>query len=166
MLEFDFENSVGYWVFAPTHELCRAMNEELAAHGITYRQWEVLAWISKAGEQSQSELAERMCIEPPTLVGVLDRMERDGWIERIPANGDRRKKLVRATPRVEPLWAKMVACAHRVRARAVQTLQPEQLGELRDILTTIRHNLDDASAAADLPASPAAPAAASGIYHP
>ncbi len=117
MLQFDFENSVGYWVFATTHELQRAMNEELAAHGITYRQWEVLAWISMAGEQSQSALAERMSIEPPTLVGVLDRMERDGWIERVPADGDRRKKLIRPTSRVEPLWNRMVACAHRV-ARA------------------------------------------------
>jgi MarR family transcriptional regulator for hemolysin len=164
MLEFDFEKSVGYWVFATTHEMCRAMNEELSAHGITYRQWEVLAWISKAGGQSQSELAERMLIEPPTLVGVLDRMERDGWIERIPADGDRRKKLVRATPRVEPLWAKMVACAHRVRAKAVQNLRPEQLGDLRDILATIRENLNEAGPAAPLPPSPAASAAASGTY--
>ncbi len=164
MLEFDFEKSVGYWVFATTHELCRAMNEELSSHGITYRQWEVLAWISKAGEQSQSELAERMFIEPPTLVGVLDRMERDGWIERVPADGDRRKKLVRATPRVEPLWSKMVACAHRVRTKAVQNLRPEQLAELRDILDTIRENLNEPSDPAPLPPSSSASAAASGTY--
>jgi DNA-binding MarR family transcriptional regulator len=145
MLQFDFEDSVGYWVFATWHELCRAMNEELSAHGITYRQWEVLAWISMAGEQSQSALAERMSIEPPTLVGVLDRMERDGWIERVMADGDRRKKLVRPTARVEPLWLKMVACAHRVRAKAVRGLRPEQLAELRDTLATIRRNLEDVS---------------------
>ena len=82
MLDYDFENSVGYWVFATAHALACAMNEELAAHGITSRQWEVLACISHDGELSQSELAERMHIEAPTLVGVLDRMERDGWIVR------------------------------------------------------------------------------------
>lgn len=159
MLEYDFENSVGYWVFATTHELCRAMNAELSAHGITYRQWEVLAWISKTGCQSQSELAERMFIEPPTLVGVLDRMERDGWIERVPADGDRRKKIVRATPRVEPLWAKMVACAHRVRSRAIQSLQPEQLAQLSEILATIRGNLNSPDPLADWPLVPATVAA-------
>ena len=32
------------------------------------------------GELSQTELAAKMMVEPPTLVGILDRMERDGWI--------------------------------------------------------------------------------------
>jgi DNA-binding MarR family transcriptional regulator len=141
MLHFDFENSVGYWIFATTQDVARAMNEELAAHGITYRQWETLAWVSKDGEMSQSELAERMSIEAPTLVGVLDRMERDGWIQRVPAENDRRKKLIRPTERVEPLWAKMVECAHRVRARATRNLTPEQLTQLRETLNQIRGNL-------------------------
>jgi MarR family transcriptional regulator, transcriptional regulator for hemolysin len=141
MLEFDFENSVGYWVFSTTQEISRAMNDELAAHGITSRQWETLAWVSFAGELSQSELAERMSIEAPTLVGVLDRMERDGWIQRVPAESDRRKKLIRPTTRVQPLWEKMVQCAHRVRARATRGLTPEQLIELRETLALIRTNL-------------------------
>lgn len=162
MLEYDFENSVGYWVFATTHELCRAMNAELSAHGITYRQWEVLAWISKTGSQSQSELAERMFIEPPTLVGVLDRMERDGWIERVPADGDRRKKMVRGTPRVETLWAKMVACAHRVRSRAIRDLQPEQLAQLNEILGTIRSNLDSPDPLTAWPLAPTTATTAGG----
>ncbi len=141
MLEYDFENSVGCWVFSTTQEISRAMNEELAAHGITSRQWETLAWVSFAGELSQSELAERMSIEAPTLVGVLDRMERDGWIQRVPAESDRRKKLIRPTQRVQPLWEKMVQCAHRVRARATRGLTAAQLTQLHDILAHIRTNL-------------------------
>ena len=141
MLQYDFEESVGCWVFTTRHEMSRAMNEELAAHGITYRQWEVLAWISYSGELTQAELAESMSIEAPTLVGVLDRMERDGWIVRVPAENDRRKKLVRATERVEPMWATMIQCAHRVRDRAIQGLSHEQLVTLKEMLATIRNNL-------------------------
>lgn len=141
MLQFDFENSVGYWVFATKHELSRALNDELSAHGITYRQWEVLAWISFSPDLSQCELAENMSIEAPTLVGVLDRMERDGWIQRVPGETDRRRKLIRPTQKVEPLWAKMVDCAHRVRARATEGLSVEQLDQMRDTLATIRANL-------------------------
>src|SRR5438876_4160158 len=113
MLQYDFEKSIGYWIFSAAHEMSRALNEELAAHGITFRQWEVLAMLSLSGEQSQCELAERMRIEAPTLVGVLDRMERDGWIQRIPDESDRRRKLVRPTPQVEPVWNKMIECAKR-----------------------------------------------------
>ncbi len=159
MLQFDFERSVGYWVFATAHEMGCAMNEELQAHGITYRQWEVLAWISYMGELSQTDLAERMGIEAPTLVGVLDRMERDGWIQRIQSETDRRKKLIRPTERVAPVWAETVTCALRVRARATKGLSDEQLRSLRDILAAIRQNLTALPAGASTSAAPTKDAA-------
>jgi DNA-binding MarR family transcriptional regulator len=140
-LQFDFDKSVGYWVFATMHELSRAMNVELAALGITSRQWEVLAWTAIDPELSQCRLAERMSIEAPTLVGVLDRMERDGWIQRLPAEADRRRKLIRPTAKVEPLWTKMVECAHRVRAKATTGMTAEQLVSLRELLAHVRANL-------------------------
>lgn len=142
MLQYDFEASAGYWICSAAHEMGRAINEELATQGITHRQWEVLAWLSfLQREMTQSELAEQMRIEAPTLVGVLDRMARDGWIERVPDPGDRRKKLIRVTDQVEPVWARMVQCATRVRAKATAGLSPEQLTQLRETLAHIRANL-------------------------
>ena len=106
------------------------MNEQLAAHDITYRQWVLLAYLSLLGrEASQSELAERMGIEACTLVGVIDPMERDGWIQRVPDPSDRRKKLIRSTERVEPVWMKMAQCALQVRGKAAGRLAPEQLDQ-------------------------------------
>ncbi len=160
MLQFDFERSVGYWIFATAHQLSCAMNDELQIHGITYRQWEVLAWISFSGELSQTELAERMGIEAPTLVGVLDRMERDGWIQRVQSSTDRRKKLIRPTERVEPLWTQMVACGRRVRTRATQGLEEEQITTLRHVLATMRENLTDGETADPTPAGAATDAGA------
>ncbi len=141
MLQFDFEKSVGYWVFATAHQLACAMNEELQTLGITHRQWEVLAWLSYKTDLAQSELAEKMGIEAPTLVGVLDRMERDGWIVRVPSETDRRKKLIRPTERVEPVWAQMVQCGLRVREKATQGLSEENLKNLRYTLSAMRRNL-------------------------
>lgn len=141
MLQFDFENSIGYWVFATAHELACAMNSELQAHGITYRQWEVLAWLSYVGELSQTELASKMGIEAPTLVGVLDRMERDGWIQRVPSETDRRKKMIRVTDRVDPAWSQMVQCGLKVRKQATQGLNEEQIKLLRTTLKVMLKNL-------------------------
>lgn len=141
VLEYDFEESIGYWVCMTSHELERALNAELAQHGITYRQWQVLGWLALEGNSSQSELAERMRVEAPTLVGILDRMERDGWIQRRACPDDRRKKLIVATPRVEPIWSKIAAAARRVRARATQGLNPKELQTLKELLAAVRHNL-------------------------
>ena len=97
MLDYDFENSVGYWVFATAHALS-CHQEELAAHGITSRQWEVLAYISHDGELSQSELAERMHIDADLGRRARSHGARDGWIVHITDDNDRRRKLIRPTP--------------------------------------------------------------------
>ena len=37
-----------------------------------------------------SQLAEKTALDRPTTTGLLDRLERDGWIERQPDSNDRR----------------------------------------------------------------------------
>jgi MarR family transcriptional regulator for hemolysin len=142
VLEYDFENSVGFWVCQTAHVLQRSFNEELAPQGVTFRQAQVLGCLALEGPLSQTDLAERMRIEPPTLVGILDRMERDGWIRRDGDKTDRRKKLVQATPAARPVWSKIVAAAKRVRARATEGMSPAQLEQLRKLLSMVRANLD------------------------
>jgi MarR family transcriptional regulator for hemolysin len=141
VLYFDFEESIGYWLTITTQAYHRAVFEELAPHGITYRQSMVLGWLALEGELSQAELAARMMIEPPTLVGILDRMERDGWITRQSCAADRRKKLIRATPAAEPVWEKIVECAKRVRGQATAGLSERQLAALKKFLRRMLHNL-------------------------
>jgi MarR family transcriptional regulator for hemolysin len=143
MLRYDFENSVGYWIIQAAHEYQQAVNEELAPHGITWRQSQVLGYLSLHGPLSQADLAEYMRVEPPTLVGILDRMERDGWIRRDSDASDRRRKVVHPTPAAEPVWAKIATCARRVRSRATRGLTAEQLTTLKELLAVIQHNLSE-----------------------
>jgi MarR family transcriptional regulator for hemolysin len=86
-----------------------------------------------------------MRIEPPTLVGILDRMERDGWIRRFGDVNDRRRKFVEATPAAKPVWTKIVAAAKRVRSRATAGMTPGQLGQLKKLLTMVQMNLQEAA---------------------
>lgn len=139
--QYDFEESVGYWVVLTAHAMKRALNEELAPHGVTLRQWQVLAWLALDGPLSQIELADRMDIEPATLVSVLGRMERDGWIRRDECPTDRRKRVVSPTAKAEPVWAKGVECALRVRARATRDFTPEQVKQAIALLSAMRDNL-------------------------
>jgi MarR family transcriptional regulator for hemolysin len=141
MLKYDFENSPGYWIYMASLGLRRALNDELASLGITIRQWEVLAWLNLAGPIAQGELAGRMGIEAPTLTRILDRMERDRWIERRDCCHDRRRKLVYPAPAVEPVWSAMVDCGRRVRRRATRGLGRDDLAALRKTLETIQENL-------------------------
>ena len=136
------EQSIGYWLTVATQAYHRAVSDELAPHGITYRQSLVLGWLAVEGELSQTDLAAKMLVEPPTLVGILDRMERDGWITRNDCPADRRKKLIRPSAAAEPVWEKILACAARVRARATDGLSDRQLDTLTNLLRQITCNVD------------------------
>jgi len=136
------EQSVGYWLSVTTQAYHRAVAEETAPHGITYRQSMVIGSLMLEGELSQAELAAKMMVEPPTLVGILDRMQRDGWITRHNCPSDRRKKLVRLTPAVAPVWGKIKECLDRIRDRATRGLDESELESLKRILRRIHENVD------------------------
>lgn len=141
MLDYDYENSVGYWLATATHSVRRALESELSREKVTIRQWEVLNWLSLEGELTQADLAERMCVEAPTLTGILCRMERDGWLERRNCNDDRRCKRIRPTEQAEAIWHRIAACGRRVRQQASEGLSQDDLQTLKAICERIRHNL-------------------------
>lgn len=141
MLEYEWESSIGYWVCTTSHALRRALSTELAQAGMTFRQWEVLAWLSANGDLSQAEMAECMQIEPHTLAGVLRRMERDGWLDRKCCAHDRRKNTIVPTEKAEAVWQRAVECCHKVRAQAVEGLSERELEQFKQTCERVRTNL-------------------------
>jgi DNA-binding MarR family transcriptional regulator len=57
---------------------------------------ECLDLISREGPLSPSVLARRAGLHPATMTGILDRLERGGWIVRERDPADRRAVLIRA----------------------------------------------------------------------
>ena len=57
---------------------------------------ECLDLISRDGPLSPTTLARRTGLHPATLTGILDRLERGGWIARERDPADRRAVLIRA----------------------------------------------------------------------
>ena len=148
MLQYDFEESIGYWLTLSTQAYHRALSEAIAPYGITYRQSQVLGWLVLKKEMSQAQLAAKMMIEPPTLAGILERMERCGWIVRRRCEEDRRKKWIQAAPAAEPVWEKIVECAMGIRSRATEGLSERQQATLKKLLRRVNKNLATRSSAA------------------
>lgn len=62
--------------------------------GLTTCQADVLFTLGNTEGMSMKELGERTLITKGTLTGVVDRMEKRGWVERRAAPRDRRSTLV------------------------------------------------------------------------
>ena len=106
MIKYDFEESIGFWLAVTHQTYIRSLEAALAPHGVTYRQAQVLGYLALEGPIAQAELAARMLIEPPSLVGVIDRMVAANLIERRPCPDDRRKKLIHPLAPANRIWKK------------------------------------------------------------
>ncbi|WP_457093423.1 MarR family winged helix-turn-helix transcriptional regulator [Microvirga sp. P5_D2] len=67
------------------------------AEGLTLARARALMLLAKKDCMTQTELADALEIEGPTLVPLLDGLERQGLIERRPVDGDRRAKHIALT---------------------------------------------------------------------
>ncbi len=145
MLNYDWENSIGYWICATSHIMRKTLDARLTKEGITIRQWEVLAWLSARGCGSQSELADQLGIEPHMLVGVLDRMETAELLIRRSSTEDRRKKTIHPTEKADELWKRVSIISRGIRDQAIQGLSQEDLDNLKRLCSQIHNNFSELS---------------------
>lgn len=119
--------------------------EQKARHmDVTLAQCKVLAYLSRNEGTSQARLAEMTGVEPMSVVRILDRMEKDGWIERRSHPTDRRARRLylkeKAQPPLEQLWK----LTDEVRTLALAGFKAEERSVLIDFLERARANLLDA----------------------
>jgi MarR family transcriptional regulator, transcriptional regulator for hemolysin len=111
--------------------------------GLSQGKWRTLVHLSKGGDQlSQSELAARMGIEEPTLVGLLRRLETDGWIKRRDASHDRRCKNVRLARKSSPVLHQIFDTARQLRHELIATVPERDLQTCMRVLAQIRERAE------------------------
>ncbi len=123
---------------------------EAAGLSLTAGEARTLGHIAKLEGRRQSVLAEYMNIDPMTLVSYLDRLEAAGLVERQPDPADRRAKIVRLTPKSEPVVRKIREVGRQVRDQATEGLDDDDVARFVAYLTRMIENLGgDSSKAVD-----------------
>ena len=98
--------------------------------GITGPQLWALKTISQNGKLSLGELTKKMYLHPSTITGVVDRLEKKGYVSRDRGQGDRRvinvqltihgKKLVKRAP--NPVQGKMIYGLRRLKKEKLNSI--------------------------------------------
>lgn len=122
--------------------LSRDLQEE---SGISLADYEILVRLSEAPERRlrMSELAQATLSSRSRLTHQIDRLERAGWVERAPCEGDRRGAYAVMTPTG---WDFLVhaAPAHvaSVREHLVDVLTPAEFAEFGRLCARVAERLD------------------------
>lgn len=109
--------------------------------GLTRSQWMVIGIVRRFPGIKQAELAERMDVQPITVGRLIDRMEKDGWIERKADPRDRRAKRLHLTKRVQAIASQIRNMALVTRKDALAGITQSEHETLLRLLTCIKNNL-------------------------
>ncbi|TQX86539.1 MarR family transcriptional regulator [Rhizobium sp. rho-13.1] len=128
----------------------RALNIMLVEHNLSDATAAPLITLLRLGDRiPQGVLADRVGIEGPTLVRVLDGLESDGLICRVPDDTDRRIKLVELTPAGKIVAERCEKCAAKLRETMLGDIPPEQMLAALDVLRIISTKASSFTGASD-----------------
>lgn len=111
--------------------------------GLTRAQWSVLAHLSRCEGIKQTGLADILDVAPITLGRTLDRMQKAGWVERRPVDGDRRARALYLTPKARPALKRVFALGSQTRKRALTGFGAQEEARLIAMLVRVRENLSN-----------------------
>jgi len=123
----------------------QALDRRLKYLGVSQASWMTIAVAAKAREPlSQSELAESLGVEGATMVAMVDRLVKAGFVVREPSTTDRRVKRILLTQSGNLLYDKVRAEAATIRQELLADVDPKKLLAATELLESLEGTLEAA----------------------
>ena len=117
----------------------QALDRRLKDLGVGQAGWMAIAVIAKASHPlSQTELAHWLAVEDPTMVAMIDRLVKGGFVSREPSPTDRRVKLVVLTTAGNQLYGKVKTEVDAFRAEFLANIDADKLRAATELLETLQ----------------------------
>ncbi len=123
-------------------ELLDRIGRELRPLGLSQAGGLVLGVLRDHGAMTPSELGERLIVSRATVTGLVDSLERRGFVRRTPHEADRRRSLVELTEEGRQVLARLRPLVHDSERRWLSGLTDAELRELILMLHHVQSSLD------------------------
>lgn len=116
---------------------------------LTMAQFRALIAVRRWGRQSGRGLARRLGVTPGSLVPLIDRLEEQGYVRRVPDLVDRRTTWLELTPKSDRLFERMRGMGAARIAGAIAKLIPRDRAELVRLLNQVATHLESRAESAE-----------------
>lgn len=110
--------------------------------GITAPQGMVIGTLSKLGQIKISDLSERLGLSNSTVSGIVDRLEKQHFVERIRSEEDRRVVYVKLTSKFQEMHKGFHLKAEDNIASITAKATPEELNKITEGLEALKRLLE------------------------
>lgn len=111
--------------------------------GLNATDSECLSFLGIKGTSSPTELARYTGLTSGSTTAMLDRLEKAGYIRRIPNPNDRRGSLIELDPRYGEVAMPLVAGVQKAHKELLASYTPQELAVIADFLTRFTRNVTD-----------------------
>lgn len=121
----EINNRLFFRLFQVANTLHTKGSQAVEQFGMTTQRWSVLGALSRpnvTGGMSIGDLSRFLLMSRQNLTGLLSRLERDGLIERVTCEDDRRSRKVKLSAQGEVLWQQLQDPIHSFYDEALKGL--------------------------------------------
>ena len=126
-----------YLMARASHAVSDEFHGQLRRRGISVPVWRVLAGLIGSSGETVTGLAEICLLQQPTMTKLLDRMVRDGLVQRTQDSRDRRVVRVALTPRGETIATELAQLAKQHEAEVLARHPETEAVAIKDLLRAI-----------------------------
>lgn len=143
MRKLDISDSIGVLIFLAAKSQERLAELEMKKQlGLTPAHWKIILALNITDGLTQKELAEKIYVDGSTLVPVLDKMEKNGLVERRADAKDRRINRIFLTKKSESTVDSIILIVLQLRKMMYKGISEKEINLARKILTTMIKNSD------------------------
>ncbi len=145
MITYDFQNSIGFIINRMGKSLVYVIDQELRKKfGITFGQWKVLIILANnAAGLTQKEIADKLALEGPTLIPIIDKLEKDAFVIRKIDPKDRRINRILLTEKAHEFLDETIACVSQIKKICLDQISEEDISTTKKTLVQMWLNLQD-----------------------
>ena len=123
----------------------KRLNERLGKERNTFSQYSVLLALSRNGPMQMNKLGEHMLVAPANVTGLVDRMEKKGYVRRRRDEKDRRLYIIEATEEGSRIFRRISSRFRQYAGSLGLSLTPEELGSALAALRKVMAELEELS---------------------
>ncbi len=112
-MPYSFESSLGRLTQQVSKGLGKLLEYKFlqAGYNISAAQWTVISYLNSSGKATQKQIGRSMKVNKVMIKRIVDSLESEGYLKRIPANEDRRYNIVELTNKGKLLYSELVPYA-------------------------------------------------------
>ncbi len=142
--DFSAKEALGHFMGRTTRAMSRMLQDVITNGGydITIEQWVIIVNLNRKNGQFQQQLADNTYKNKTSVTRMINSLERNGLVERIPDLKDLRQKRIFLTKKGVQMYKKLRPLAMQVQEKATRDIKQDELEYCKNILLKIYGNIE------------------------